>query len=388
MAKRRKIREGVYEYVTSTGEKRYLARWRDLGGRACEQGGFSTAKAAGAHRHAVLAGQARGIRRDPAGDRVTFAAWTERWWKAKRSTIATNTQLQYRTLLDRHVLPILGPRRLSSLRPIDVEELVAELDRGGLGTSGVSTSRKLVGQILEAAVVNDLVPTNVARGVKVKRTGATPKHALTPAEVEQLAGAVPDVYRALVLVLAYGGLRPGEAAALQRQDLDDLGQLHVRATVAEPRGHLERRETTKTYQQRTVPLPDRILDELRQHMAERVLWSPEAPIFAGEKGGPFRLSNFRRALRQAAARAGLPAWVTPYTLRHTCASLMARNGVGVHVAAQLMGHDPSEYLRTYVHLYAGDLRAAATALGRAREQGLAEVVELDPGAAQARTQAR
>lgn len=379
MAKREATRyEGVFEYETTKGERRFVARWRDLNGRACEKGGFTTAKAARDHRMTVSAEKAAGVERDPAAERMTFATWAERWWAGKRHTIAPNTQAQYRTLLGLHVLPILGGRRLRTLRKIDVEELVATLAANGLGASGVSTSRKLVGQVLQSAVDNGVIPTNVARGVKVAKAPKSRLTALDVDQVERLAATVPLAYRVLVLVLAYGGLRPSEALALLREDVDEVGRrLHVRATVSEAAGKLERRETTKTYQARAVELDEDLMAELRGHMRERVLWAPDAPLFTTPRGGEVRLSNFRtRVLAPAAKAAGLPAWVTPYTLRHTCASLLAREGVGVHVAARMMGHDPAEYLRTYTHLYDGDLAGAASALGRARAANRGTVIEL------------
>lgn len=407
-APRNHIERGVFSYQLADGTTLYGARWRQADGKTKEQLGFKTKTKARDHRDLMRAEAVNGVVRDDA--RLTFAAWHERWWKAKRSTIETNTQLQYESLLRNHVIPVLGGRRIGAIRRIDIEELVGVLTapRPGetappgchwLAPSTVSTARKLVGMILQSAVDNNVVPANVARGVRVARQVDTPKHALTVAEVERLAMAVPDVYRVLVLVLAYAGLRPGEAAALQRRDLDQLGRLHVRATVTEPRGRLERREATKTYQRRTVPLGPGVLGELEAHLVERVAGEADAPIFTSERGRPFRLSNFRRAIDQAVDRAnvaavlaglaalhgapvapssleGLPRWITPYTLRHTCASLLAQRGLSVHVAAAFMGHDPAEYLRTYVHLYQGDLEAAAAALAGAREDGLADVVPI------------
>jgi hypothetical protein len=41
---------------------------------------------------------------------------------------------------------------------------------------------------------------------------------------------------------------------------------------------------------------------------------------------------------------------------------MAQQGVPVSTAAAALGHDPAIYLRTYAHLYPGDLRSAADAV--------------------------
>jgi len=52
--------------------------------------------------------------------------------------------------------------------------------------------------------------------------------------------------------------------------------------------------------------------------------------------------------------------------------------VHVRVAAQVMGHDPAEYLRTYRHLYPGEVQAAAAALAAARDTALATRTRLAP----------
>lgn len=375
MAKREKTDvPGVFKRTESTGKTTYLALWRDAAGDQHEKLGFATKGDARRAKHRFESDKAQGL--TPADEKQTFCAWAERWFKAHSVKIAPATVAQYESLLRRHVLPVLGDRRLATLRPIDIEEFVDTLTTKGLGPSGVSTSKKLVHQILAAAVKNNLMLSNPAVGVRVARSARTEKRALAAAQVEHLVSAVPKAYRVLVLTLAYGGLRPAEAAALQRQDFVG-GGLRVRATLSEVRGHLERRECTKTYAPRTVELAGSVLDELDRHIRETVPWRPEAPIFTGTEGGPLRVSIFRRSLREAVRKAGLPEWVTPYTLRHTCASQLARQGVPVHVAARFMGHDPAEYLRTYAHLYDGDLEGAAKALDGARQHALAPVIEID-----------
>ena len=59
-------------------------------------------------------------------------------------------------------------------------------------------------------------------------------------------------------------------------------------------------------------------------------------------------------------------WATPYVLRHTAASLLAQSGVPVTAAAASLGHEPAIFLRTYAHLYPGDLAAVADAMDAAR----------------------
>jgi len=57
---------------------------------------------------------------------------------------------------------------------------------------------------------------------------------------------------------------------------------------------------------------------------------------------------------------------------------MAQQGVPVSTAAAALGHDPAIYLRTYAHLYPGDLRSAADAMDAARTATRSRRTRLQP----------
>jgi site-specific recombinase XerD len=115
----------------------------------------------------------------------------------------------------------------------------------------------------------------------------------------------------------------------------------IEAGLVEVRGRIVATDG-KTHQSRVVPLPRFVADELDALLAARPP-GPETLVFVNPVGGPIGLRNFRRALDAAAVAAGLPEWVTPYTLRHTCASLMAQQGVPVTTAAAILGYDPAMF---------------------------------------------
>jgi integrase len=131
---------------------------------------------------------------------------------------------------------------------------------------------------------------------------------------------------------------------------------------------------------RLVQLPASVLHEVRDHMAANVASDPYAQIFSTPTGTRVRLSNWRHKVWQPAIKkSGLPGNVTPYILRHTAASLMAQQGVPVSTAAASLGHDPATYLRTYAHLYPGDLRSAADAMDAARSAAARSRTSNGPG---------
>jgi integrase len=118
-----------------------------------------------------------------------------------------------------------------------------------------------------------------------------------------------------------------------------------------------------------VQVPASVLEELREHLDAHVDDDAAALLFTTPSRTPVRISNWRHKVWQPAAdELGLPAWATPYVLRHTAASLMAQRGVPVSAAAAALGHDPAIFLRTYAHLYPGDPRAVADAMDLARAE--------------------
>jgi hypothetical protein len=128
-----------------------------------------------------------------------------------------------------------------------------------------------------------------------------------------------------------------------------------------------------TRRARVMQVPASVLEELHGHLVAHVDHDPAALLFTTPSGTPVRISNWRHKVWQPAAdEFGLPAWATPYVLRHTAASLMAQRGVPTSAAARAaarLGHLPI-FLRTYAHLYPGDLSAVADAMELARVETL------------------
>lgn len=370
----------IHRRTTRRSGTTWVVRWRDPRPR---EKTFRTKVEAERFERTIRHHLDSGTYRDPAHDRARFGEWAERWWQTvEASDRAANTKVQYETILRRHVIPAvidptgtvrfspgLGDRRLVALRRIDLEEWLAALSASGRGASTIRTARTIAGMVLESAAQSGVLAANPLAGVRVtRRAGTNARKAITPEQVELLAeaiGARRPGYRELVLLLGYGGLRPNEAFALRRRHLDALGNALIAEGLVEVRGHLVETDG-KTHRSRTVTLPPSVAIELREHVARTVDAGPDALVFTTPGGQPVRLRNFRRLFSEAVASTGLPAWVTPYTLRHTCASLLARQGVHPTVAADVLGHDPAVYLRTYAHLYPEDRARAAAALDAAR----------------------
>lgn len=180
---------------------------------------------------------------------------------------------------------------------------------------------------------------------------------LTPAQVRTLAEAMPALYRALVFVLAYGGLRWGEACALRRGRCD-IGRmrLEIVESLSEVNGKVVF-GPTKTYSRRDARIPAFVAALLDEHLQQFTGPAANALVFTSSHGEALRGPNFRRRVWAPALReAGLPAKLRLHDLRHTCASLLVSRGASVKAVASQLGHStPTVTLNVYAHLFADDL---------------------------------
>ena len=233
--------------------------------------------------------------------------------------------------------------------------------------------------VLNAAVDADRIARSPARKIALPAIPTAERPTLTPQGLADLAGALPDHYRALVLTGAVLGLRWGEAIGLRVCDIDFPRRIvTVAGTVKELAGHLSLEPDAKTEQSlRTLTAPAFLIDELARHLA-LYRGSPDADseslVFVGPRGGVVRRRFVERVLRPTAERlradaisegrpASVPAGLTFHTLRHVAVTTMADAGVPYNVTQRRAGHSTARMtMEHYSHRSTEADKAAAAAL--------------------------
>ncbi|HYK09251.1 MAG TPA: tyrosine-type recombinase/integrase [Gemmatimonadales bacterium] len=131
---------------------------------------------------------------------------------------------------------------------------------------------------------------------------------------------------------------------------------HARLKVVSGRdGH-----RTKTGKSRVLPLSRRMLDAFRAHF-ESYRFQGGSPWLFHHIGGDRhaaagdRLNDLRRAFGNAAKRAGLPANLWPYDLRHTRITRWVAAGHNLALVQKAAGHASMHTTMIYVHLADDDL---------------------------------
>jgi integrase len=291
-------------------------------------------------------------------------AWIETYPGRTARGFRETTRASYRRQLDRYGIPYFGARKLDDLAPADIRAFAQHVAREVERKTGRAAARDTVRlalapvkALLATAWEDGLIPANPSAGVRLLVAQRPPEteeraKAWSPAQFAALVGELPAEWRLFAAFLAETGLRFGEAAELRWSDLD-LGARTLRVERSYFRGHVT--PPKSAHGRRRLRLSDglaRGLWDLRKvtRAGERGL------VFAAEGGTWLNAGNLAdRVFRPAAKAAGVP-WLGFHGFRHTCGTILFRDGANAkQVQAWLGHHSPAFTLETYVHLLPEDL---------------------------------
>ena len=304
---------------------------------------------------------------DPALGRVRFDDWCERV-QAGRVNLAASTRARDESVLRSLVLPAFGDRELRTIQPVDVREWVTDLVEEEYAPTTVRKAYQLLAHVMTVAVDDGLLGRSPCRSVSLPKMATTPQRFLSPDEVEQLAAAIDERYRTLVLVGAYAGLRFGEAAGLKVARLDLLRRrLLVQETIAEVAGRVIHRTLPKTRaSHRLVSLDAYLAEDLTAHLATYPA-GPDGFVFTAPGGGSLHRTNFARRFWRPAVRRSVGEPCRFHHLRHSHAAFLIEAGEDPKVIQERLGHASIRVTYdTYGHLFPGRDEAAAERLAGLR----------------------
>jgi integrase len=286
---------------------------------------------------------------DPDAGKARLADYVAAWQQAQvhRPTTAAQVDAHLRN----HILPTFGDRAVASIRPSEIQSWVRSCAQV-LAPATVELVYRIFSGILADAAADRLIARNPAKGVRLPRKPKRPVEPPSLDRVEAVIEAMPDGYRALVVLAAGTSLRQGECLGLTVDRVDFLrrsitvdGQL-VLAGSGPPVFGPPKTEASV----RSVPLPDVVGEAIALHI-ERWPPGPSALLFTNGSGGPIRRNRFNEVWRSATQRAGAER-LRFHDLRHFYASLFIRHGESVKVVQARLGHaSASETLDTYAHLW-------------------------------------
>lgn len=277
---------------------------------------------------------------------LTFGTYAEDWLAGR--TLEDRTRAHYRSLLDRQLLPHFATVPLRHITPDLVRRwyAVTANDRPTLRSHAYGLLRTILGQAVRDELLRSN-PCHIRGAGNVKRAKKIEPASL--AELEALTAAMPERYRAMVLLASWCGMRFGELAELRRGDVDlKLGVIRVRRAVVRADGEVIVKKPKSDAGIRDVAIPPHLLPVLTDHFAAHTAPGKNGLLFPARGGGHMAPSSLSRVFYRAREAAGRPD-LRFHDLRHTGAVLAAQTGATLAELMGRLGHSTPGAALRYQH---------------------------------------
>lgn len=370
--------------VTPKGRKVYLVQYR-LPGSATRRftigvhGSPWTPEAARSKALEVLGLVAGGVdpgtaKREARAD-ITIAELCELYMAEGVRTKKASTLEMDRTRIKRHVVPLLGRKRLKALSKSDIERFLSDMAAGKSAKTEITKPRGrsvvrggegvanrtlgMLGAVLQFAVEKELRPDNPARNVRKFQEGRRARF-LSNDEIARLGEALRQALIqgsnpyavAAIRLLILTGCRKSEILSLRWGEVDFTG------------GFLR-------------------LGDSKTGAKEVHLGAPAKSILAGlerQPGNPHVICSevagrhfvgLQKVWNRVRKEAGLDD-VRLHDLRHSFASVGARSGESLLIIGKVLGHATSAATARYAHLSDDPVRSASESISREIQRRLGD----------------
>ncbi len=305
----------------------------------------------------------------PVDQRMTVGECLDYWLAHLPPTVrSVNTIDSLTWIVERHLKPALGKRRLRDLSPDDVDNMLRERAAAGMSRSSLVQFHNTLSRAIRNAERRGKVARNVATLVDVPAGPVKKSRSLTIEQASKLlAVADNDRLSALYKTGLMLGLRPGELLGLAWDNIDfDNGVLRVTQAMKRERGELIIGEQKTASSRRALLMPTPVIDALAKHQSQQAsekaaapTWENDDLVFTTTIGTPLDPSNVRRGFARLTKEAGIGHW-HPHELRHSAASILSASGVPIEQIADILGHSGTRTTSAvYRHLIEPTVRGAA-----------------------------
>lgn len=357
----------------------------------------------------------------PLDKQTTLADWSQTWLTTvAMPNVDPKTFATYKSLTNRWIVPTLGRKKVATLKPSDVRALRAAIMDSGKSTSLARQSHVVLSEMLDAARVERLCRTNVAKDVdrpggrRDKKTVESKRRAFTTEQalaILEAAARMPNASGARWWFKMLGGPRQGEILGARLEDLtlgEESGTYAVNWKLeALVRDHgcdpenpckykrgancpqavwrvpddFDKEQLTgawhftrpKSRTGRVVPIIPELAEAMRRDLeARKDQPNPYGLIWHHEDGSPIMPDEDSQEWRDLLVSAGVitqeenrpgGTQLTGHCARHTTVTILASLGVDFQLIGEIIGHSAQEVTAMYRHAQESEKLAAMEKLG-------------------------
>lgn len=319
---------------------------------------------------------------------MTLDEWYQKWMDTCKKNCRNNTKETYAKHYKR-VKEALGWRKLNKLNLVVMQEAINNLRTD----NERKNSKKILVDMLEKAVASDLIIKNVAKQIttEITKEEKQPRRVLTVKETEIfLAEAESTFYYNLFVVALETGMRIGELAGLQWEDIDyKKKMIHVKHSMtyfSKDGKYVFELHPTKTNKGlRDIPLTDVAIKALRQqyfikqtliNKGKESLEGFENLVFVTKNNRPTTQFLVTECIEGTMRRIHknnpnlVFEKITPHCFRHTFATRWLEAGIPIKTVSAMLGHSQLQLTTDlYMHVTQDSLFEGLERYEKARKIG-------------------
>ena len=353
----------LYYYFNAKKEKRWMYRHRyydSLGDRRekSKQGFESENEAYRVLleiKSQILNGEVKRVE----NSNLTVSEWLDIWYETNKDDWEITTREQREDAIKHQMKPLLGKYNLveldkSTYKRVYINKLLKKYKPGT-----VALFHRLFKVAINAAVDDEIIPRNRFNKISIEQ-GEKAENFLTATELNKLLATTKkfenDTNYTLILLIAYTGLRRGEAYGLTWKNINFKQKTLTVERTKDNKG-VRTPKTKNSY--RTILIDNLLVKQLETYKK----WCKETLFSFGKRlsvndfvfisyqtGEPLTDNTIKYSLERMIKKAKIKR-ITPHGLRHTHATLLIGQRIPVTIIANRLGNTPQMIFDIYSHSF-------------------------------------
>lgn len=374
MPKIQKAASGKYEFWLDLGRDPITGKRRQV-----HRSGFDTKKAAEAEIRRLQNEADKGVVVKKQKSNITFAEFADIWFDYYKATSGCKqSSINTRQISLAALKKQFGAVKIGSLTKLGYEKMLVELDKQ-YAKSTLDSMCGVMHMIFEYAVECNLLAANPALNAKKPKKAKTiddiddgdiEEQYLSRSELMHLLAVIKDSgilqYYALFRLLAFSGMRIGEALGLEVSRIDfATSKIKIRRTCCTPNNrtrdfYLQTPKTGTSIRDIDIDAETMsilrlwVFEQRQSKILKRDIWYDDYDfVFTSQTypGYPLLYSTANYKFKRYLKVAGLDSSNSPHILRHTHASLLAESGAALEQIQERLGHTNDDITRKiYLHI--------------------------------------
>ncbi len=273
-------------------------------------------------------------------EKIKLHDWADKWLTVYVKPMRkASTHKQYEDTVRCYIKTNIKNALLRSVKPFDVQLIIARMHEQGLSASTMKQARKVLNLMFAKAKQEKLIAENPVSGLEIPDVQAKVRKTLKADEIQTIFDFMQGKrwYWPLRFLLVTG-LRRGELLALKWSDIDETNKAITISDNLTAQGI----GTTKSNEVHYVPLSNaakRCLDEFKKVLQREnniSHWQQTDIIFVSQKGTPMLPNSFYNVFRRIREKTGVQ--VSPHCMRHTFV-YYSKHKLSLSELKDALGHD-------------------------------------------------